>query len=215
MKFCNESAVAFNWEAENIPAIIEAWYPGQAGGTAIADVIFGDYNPGGRLPVTFYKSIDQIPAFDDYDMKGKTYRYFEGVPLYEFGYGLSYTTFEYKAENMPDAIKAGSAAEVSVTVSNTGKYDGDEVVQLYVSLPADKYRVPVRSLQGFKRIRLKAGESQKVSFSLKPEQMQTLDENNKPVIPEGDMLISVGGKQPDAKVIASRNVVQAKVKIGK
>ena len=101
----NGSALAVNWENENIPAILEAWYPGQAGGTAVADVIFGDYNPAGRLPVTFYKGIDQLPPFEDYDMKGKTYRYFEGEPLYEFGYGLSYTTFKYNFERIPSSLR--------------------------------------------------------------------------------------------------------------
>ena len=148
----NGSAVAFNWEAENIPSIIEAWYPGQSGGTAIADVIFGDYNPAGRLPVTFYKDINQIPAFDNYDMKGKTYRYFEGQPLYEFGYGLSFTTFEYKVKNIPSSVKTGENITVSVDVTNTGNMDGDDVVQLYVSLPDSKLQKPIRALQGFKRI---------------------------------------------------------------
>jgi beta-glucosidase len=209
----NGSAVTLSREAQDLPAIIEAWYPGQAGGTAIADVIFGDYNPAGRLPVTFYQSIDQIPAFDNYDMKGKTYRYFEGVPLYEFGYGLSYTTFAYKLEKAPTVIASGSSAEISVKVTNTGKRDGDEVVQLYISLPSGKYRVPVRSLEGFKRIHLKAGETKNIKFTLQPEQMQTFDENNRLIIPEGEMLVSVGGKQPDAKALTSKQVAQAKIKI--
>jgi len=211
----NGSAVAFNWEAKHLPAIIEAWYPGQAGGTAIADVIFGDYNPAGRLPVTFYQSINQIPAFDDYNMKGKTYRYFEGEPLYEFGYGLSYTTFSYEIEKAQEAVIPGSSMEISVKVTNTGKYDGDEVVQLYVSLPSGQDRVPIRSLKGFKRIHLKAGETKTVSFTLEPEQMQTVSDNGQFVTPEGEMLLSVGGKQPDAKALAAKQVVQKKVVIGK
>jgi beta-glucosidase len=212
----NGSAVAFNWEAEHLPAIIEAWYPGQAGGAAIADVIFGDYNPAGRLPLTFYKSIDQISAFDDYDMKGKTYRFFEGVPLYEFGYGLSYTTFSYEIEKAPETVKSGSSADISVKVTNTGKFDGDEVVQLYVSLPSGQYRVPIRSLEGFKRIHLKAGETKSVSFTLSPEQMQTFSENdNRFVTLNGEMLVSIGGKQPNDKALASKQVVQTKIKIGK
>ena len=211
----NGSAVAFNWEAQNLPAIIEAWYPGQAGGAAIADVIFGDYNPAGRLPVTFYQSIDQIPAFDEYDMKGKTYRFFDGEPLYEFGYGLSYTTFAYEIEKAPETVTPGSSAEISVKVTNTGKYDGDEVVQLYVTLPSGQYRVPIRSLEGFKRIHLKAGETKTVHFTLSPEQMQTLDENDRFITPNGEMLVSVGGKQPDDKALASRQVVQTKIKTGK
>jgi beta-glucosidase len=209
----NGSAVAFNWEAENISAILEAWYPGQAGGTAIADVIFGDYNPAGRLPLTFYKSIDQIPAFDEYNMKGKTYRYFEGKPLYEFGYGLSYSTFEYSIKHAPEAITAGEHIAVAVDVKNTGKMDGDEVVQLYVSLPDSKLQKPIRSLQGFKRIHLKAGETQTIEFKLKPEQFAARDNENVAVVEQGKVLLSIGGKQPDAKSIEDKKVIQQIVKI--
>jgi beta-glucosidase len=131
----NGSALAFNWEAEHIPAILEAWYPGQAGGTAIADILFGDYSPSGRLPVTFYKSVDQLPDFDNYCMEGRTYRYFKGVPLYEFGYGLSYNTYQYSEVFIPDEIEAGEELNVSVKVTNAGKMAGEEVVQLYLSHP--------------------------------------------------------------------------------
>jgi len=209
----NGSALAFNWEAENIPAILEAWYPGQAGGTAIADVIFGDYNPSGRLPLTFYKSIDQIPAFDEYDMKGKTYRYFDGKPLYEFGYGLNYSTFEYTMKDIPTEIITGEKINLSVDVTNTGKYDGDEVVQLYVSLPDSKLKKSIRSLQGFKRIHLKVGETQTVEFTLTPEQFAARDENNLAVVESGNVQISIGGKQPDAKSIANKKGVQFDVKV--
>lgn len=209
----NGSAVAFNWEAENIPAIVEAWYPGQAGGTAIADVIFGDYNPAGRLPLTFYKSIDQISDIEDYSMKGKTYRYFEGEPLYEFGYGLSYTNFEYKLKDVSSEIKAGDKIKVSVDVTNTGKKDGDEVVQLYVSLPDSKLRKPVRELQGFSRINLKAGETKTVDFELKPEQFSARDINNTETVEPGKVQLSVGGKQPDNKSITKKQVVQAIVNV--
>jgi beta-glucosidase len=151
----NGSAVAVNWAREHVPAIVELWYPGQAGGTALADVLFGDYNPAGKLPVTFYKSEDQLPAFDDYSMKGRTYRYFEGEPLYPFGYGLSYTTFTYS--NL-----VASSAKVTVDVKNSGKRDGEEVVQLYA-----KYPGVVRELLGFERVPLRAGEKKTVQFSLK------------------------------------------------
>jgi beta-glucosidase len=200
----NGSALAFNWETENIPAIIEAWYPGQAGGTAIADVLFGDYNPSGRLPLTFYKNINQISAFDEYAMKGKTYRYFEDKPLYEFGYGLSYTTFEYVLKSIPSEIKAGEKIKISVDVTNTGKLAGDEVVQLYVSLPDSKLQKAIRSLQGFKRIYLKAGETQSVEFELAPEQFAARDNRNLQVVEAGKVLISVGGKQPDIVSIANK-----------
>jgi beta-glucosidase len=209
----NGSAVAFNWEAANLPAIIEAWYPGQEGGAALADVIFGDYNPAGRLPVTFYKDVKQIPAFDNYDMEGKTYRYFKNTPLYEFGYGLSYTTFKYDIKSIPASIKAGEPVQVEVEVKNTGERDGDEVVQLYVSLPGSKLKTAIRSLQGFNRIHLKAGEAQTVSFTLSPDQIAGRDENNRAQVTKGKALISVGGKQPDPQALASKQVVQKAVEI--
>jgi beta-glucosidase len=209
----NGSPLTINWENENIPAIIEAWYPGQAGGTAIADVIFGDYNPAGRLPVTVYKSTEQIPAFDDYDMKGRTYRYFNGQPLYEFGYGLSYTTFEYAIKELPQSLKIGENLTLSVDVTNTGKRDGDEVVQLYVSLPDSKLQKPIRSLQGFQRITLKAGETKTVKFTLTPLKMSVRNSDNIALVESGTLLVSVGGKQPDKKALASKQVVQESVNL--
>ncbi|OPZ01100.1 MAG: Xylan 1,4-beta-xylosidase precursor [Bacteroidetes bacterium ADurb.BinA395] len=209
----NGSAIAFNWESENIPAILESWYPGQAGGTAIADILFGDYNPSGHLPLTFYKSIDQIPAFDVYDMKGKTYRYFNQKPLYEFGFGLSYSTFEYSKVAVPAEIKAGENIKVSVNVKNTSKISGDEVVQLYVSLPESKLQKPIRSLQGFKRVYLKVGETKTVEFELKPAQFAARDNNNVQIVEPGIVEISVGGKQPDESSILGKKVVKFRVKI--
>ncbi|MDR2292793.1 MAG: glycoside hydrolase family 3 C-terminal domain-containing protein [Prevotellaceae bacterium] len=208
----NGSALAINRENETMSAIIEAWYPGQYGGAAIADVLFGDYNPAGRLPVTFYKSINDIPEFTNYDMQGKTYRYFTGSPLYEFGYGLSYSDFEYSITNVPQTIKAGDTVTITAEVKNTGKIDGDEVVQLYVSLPADaSWKTPVRTLQGFKRINLKAGESKKVEFSLAPSQMTVRNTNNEAIIPSGTMHVYAGGKQPDKKALAAKKVAECKV----
>src|SRR5690606_8089326 len=158
----NGSALAVNWEHANVPAIVEAWYPGQAAGQAIADVLFGDYNPGGRLPVTFYQSVKDLPSFDDYLMSNQTYRYYKGKPLYPFGYGLSYTTFEYS-----DIQASGDASvRVSVTLKNTGSRAGDEVVQLYVSNAKQSTSSPIRTLRGFKRIHLQAGESKQVDFEL-------------------------------------------------
>jgi len=207
----NGSALALNWESENMPSILEAWYPGQAGGAAIADVIFGDYNPAGRLPLTFYKNINQIPAFDDYDMKGKTYRYFDGDPLYEFGYGLSFTTFEYTIINAPKTIQTGEKISVEVEVKNTGKRNGDEVIELYVSLPDSKYKKAIRSLQGFKRIHLMAGESRIVKFELKPGQFAARNNENVAIVEPGIIQLSIGGKQPDKKSIEYKQVVQLKV----
>lgn len=125
----NGSAIAVNWENENLDAIIAAGYPGQEGGNAVADVLFGDYNPAGRLPVTYYKSVDQLPAFENYDMEGRTYRYFKGEPLYQFGYGLSYTTFKYTDLKLAKKAKIGDAVTVKVKVTNTGKRAGEKVVQ--------------------------------------------------------------------------------------
>lgn len=207
----NGSAVAFNWEAENVPAILEAWYPGQAGGEAIADIIFGDYNPAGRLPVTFYKSVDQLPHFEDYSMKNRTYKYFNGEPLYEFGYGLSYTNFEYGNINVEDSYEAGSTIKLSVDVTNVGDYDGDEVVQLYVS--QDNEYAPIRSLQGFKRVTIKKSETKTVEFQLEPENIALFNPDGWKKVYEGNMQISVGGRQPNNKAIDNKQVVIADIEI--
>src|SRR5258705_6562790 len=143
------SALAVNWANENVPAILESWYPGEEGGNAVADVLFGDYNPGGRLPVTFYKSVDQLPPFTDYSMQGRTYRYFKGEPLYPFGFGLSYSNFKYDNLQISAAkVKAGDAVTITALVENAGPLAGDEVAQLYVSDLAASVPVPIRSLAG-------------------------------------------------------------------
>lgn len=209
----NGSALAFNWEAENLPAIVEAWYPGQAGGTAIADVLFGDYNPSGRLPITFYKSIDQIPAFENYDMKGKTYRYFEGEPLYHFGHGLSYSMFEYSWNSVPESVQTGDSLKVSVNVKNISNRAGDEIVQLYTSLQNTKLKVPLRSLQGFKRVHLNPGESKEISFILSPKQMSGRDDYNFSKVTSGQLTLSIGGQQPTKKINGSCEIVQKNIKI--
>jgi len=163
----NGSAVAVNWAKDNVPAIVEAWYPGQEGGTALADVLFGDYNPAGRLPVTFYKSTDQLPPFMDYAMKGKTYRFFAGEPLYAFGYGLSYTTFGYSNLNLPKTVPVGDEVKVSVDVQNLGTLAGEEVVQLYVKGRGTAGE-PIRQLEGFQRVALRPNEKKTVQLTLKP-----------------------------------------------
>ena len=166
---CTGSALALNWENENLDAILNAWYGGQEAGTAVADVLFGDYNPAGRLPVTFYKSIDQLPDFEDYNMQGRTYRYMTETPLYPFGYGLSYTSFAYKnAKLSKDKINANENLTVTLDIQNTGKTDGDEVAQLYIKNPNDP-KGPLKSLQGFKRTHIAAGETQTISFELTPK----------------------------------------------
>ncbi len=167
MVMLNGSAVAINWENKNIPAILEAWYPGQAAGHAVADILFGDYNPAGRLPLTFYKDVNDIPAFDDYNMEGFTYRYFKGQPLYPFGYGLSYTTFEYSDPKLSKAeITPGETFTVSVDVTNTGDMAGEEVVQLYIADQSSSEPRPVKDLRGFERIDLNTGETKTVEFEL-------------------------------------------------
>ena len=186
------SALAVNWANDHAPAILQAWYPGGEGGTAIADVLFGDYNPAGRLPVTFYKSVDQLPPFTDYSMQGRTYRYFKGEPLYPFGYGLSYTTFAYSNLRVK-SVKVGEPAKVVVDVTNTGERAGDEVVQLYLTDVAASAPVPIRTLVGFERISLQPREKRTVTFAITPRQMSLIDNNDKRVIEPGEFLISTGG----------------------
>jgi beta-glucosidase len=195
----NGSALAVNWEDKNIPAIVEAWYPGQAAGQAIADVLFGDYNPAGRLPVTFYKSVNDLPKFTDYNMTTQTYRYFKGEPLYPFGYGLSYTTFDYDALQVGEQSSTTDSVEVSVKVTNTGDMDGDEVVQLYLSNRSAAVRIPIRELKAFKRIHLNKGESQTVKFVLPPNAFSLITEKNERAVVPGKFEIAVGGGQPGSK----------------
>lgn len=187
------SALAVNWENENLPAIILAWYPGQAAGTALAEILFGDYNPAGRLPVTFNTGVGQLPPFEDYHMANRTYRYFEGKPLYPFGYGLSYTQFKFDdLKFSSNKIKADENLVVNVTVKNTGKRAGDEVVQVYISDVQASVPVAIKALKGFKRIHLKPGEEQTVSFTLEPEAFSLIDRNFKRVIEPGEFEIMVG-----------------------
>jgi beta-glucosidase len=166
----NGSALAVNWAHEHVPAIVEAWYPGQSGGTALADVLFGDYNPAGRLPVTFYRNVSDLPAFDEYAMAGRTYRFFTGTPLYAFGHGLSYTTFRYsklRTGTAPFGAKTFGTTDtlsIQVDVTNSGRRAGDEVVQLYVRHPSSKVSRPIRDLRGFARVTLKPGERRTVSL---------------------------------------------------
>lgn len=207
------SAIATPWESENIPAIVNTWYGGQSAGTAIADVLFGDYNPAGRLPVTFYKGDSDLPGFLDYGMEGRTYRYFKGEALYPFGYGLSYSTFNYSALQLPKTIAANKPVTVTVTVKNTGKRDGDEVLQLYVSHQT-KSKAPVRALKGFKRIALKAGETKTISFKLTPEELSLVNETTGNYYqPKGKVQISVGGGQPAVKNKTTSNVLSSFIQV--
>jgi beta-glucosidase len=193
----NGSPLAVNWADEHLPAILEAWYPGEAGGTAVADVLFGDYNPGGRLPVTFYKSQEDLPPFTDYAMAGRTYRYFENEPLYRFGHGLSYTRFVYQNLRLSsEQISTDEALRIEVEVENVGDRAGDEVVQVYVSDMAASTTVPIRQLQGFRRVHLAAGEKTAVSFTLEPAQLAMVDESGRRLLEPGAFELAVGGRQP-------------------
>ncbi len=193
----NGSALAVNWASEHANAILESWYPGEEGGAAIAETLSGKNDPGGRLPVTFYKSINQLPNFEDYSMKDRTYRYFTGKPLYPFGYGLSYTKFSYSNLTLPQTeIAAGDPLRAEVTVTNTGHVAGDEVVQLYLNFP-DVAGAPRIALRGFQRVHLEPGASQTVSFELGRRDLSMVTENGNPIVAQGDYTISIGGGQPD------------------
>ena len=196
------SALGIEWEAANIPAIINAWYGGQAAGTAIADVLFGDYNPAGRLPVTFYKSINDLPDFENYSMNNRTYRYFSGEPLFPFGYGLSYTSFKYGNLVIPATSTTNSDITFKVDVSNSGNMDGEEVVQVYLTHKNAGTKTPIRALKAFKRISLKAGETKSAEFNLGPKELSIVNEEGiREVIP-GEIEISVGGCQPSESALA-------------
>jgi beta-glucosidase len=199
----NGSALGVAWAAEHVPAIVEAWYPGEEGGTAIAEVLFGDYNPGGRLPVTFYRSVEDLPPFEDYDMEGHTYRYFRGEPVYAFGHGLSYTTFGYDNLRLSArSLAPGDPLTITVDVQNTGQCAGDEVVQVYLSDVEASVPVPIRQLVGFKRVHLEPGEMQTVSFTLEPDQFSLIDDAGRRTIEPGRFQIAVGGRQPAAADLA-------------
>jgi len=196
----NGSALGVNWAKEHANAILEAWYPGEEGGTAVADTLSGRNNPAGRLPITFYKDVSQLPEFENYAMKGRTYRYFEGTPLYPFGYGLSYTSFSYSGLSGPaEAVAAGDPAGFDVIVTNTGKIPGDEIAQLYLEFP-DVAGKPLRALRAFKRVHLEAGASQKVHFDLKARDLSMVTETGEPIVAEGKYSVSVGGGQPGTGV---------------
>lgn len=200
------SAIASPWESENIPAIVNAWYGGQAAGTAVADVLFGDYNPAGRLPVTFYRGDADLASFTDYSMANRTYRYFKGKPLYGFGYGLSYTTFKYDQVKSPAVITKGKPVQVSVRITNTGKTAGDEVAQLYVINQNPSIKIGLKVLKGFQRVNLKVGESKIVNFNLTPNDLCYVDESKGYLPLTGKIALSIGGCQPDETNPRSGNI---------
>jgi len=211
----NGSALGVNWAKAHANAIVEAWYPGEEGGSAVAETLSGKNNPAGRLPVTFYKDVSQLPPFDDYAMKGRTYRYFQGTPLYPFGYGLSYATFSYTGLKVsPDPLVAGKSLVAEVTVSNTGTRAGDEVVQLYLQFP-DLPGRPIRALRGFRRVHLAAKGSQKIRFELQPRDLSMVSESGVPIVAQGRYAVSVGGGQPnsDLPVITATFTMNGEMKL--
>ena len=196
------NSLAINWINEHVPGIIDAWYSGQEGGTAVADVLFGDYNPAGRSTLTFYNGLEDLPPFGDYDItKGRTYQYFTGKPLYAFGHGLSYTSFTYSNLKLNDI---GEKIKVSFDVKNTGKRDGDEVAQVYVKLPDMKIPMPIKQLKGFKRTSIKTGMTQSVEINMDKAQLRYWDEQeSKFVTPKGKYTIMVGASSDDIRLTQS------------
>ncbi len=199
---CAGSAMEVCWADRHADAILDAWYPGAQGGLALAETLFGENNPAGRLPITFYRGTEELPDFTDYSMKGRTYRYMEGEALYPFGYGLSYTTFAYSGLKLDQAeLKAGEPLNVRVTVQNAGDRDGDEVVQCYLRDEEASVTVPKWSLCAFQRIHLKAGESREVQLTVRPESMAVVLENGERVIEPGAFTLFAGGSQPDTRSV--------------
>ena len=196
------SSLAINWMDEHVPAIVNAWYPGEQGGTAVAEVLFGEYNPGGRLPVTYYNSLAEIPPFDDYDItKGRTYQYFKGKPLYPFGYGLSYTTFAYKNLQVNDN---GNNIKVSFELKNTGRMDGDEVSQVYVKIPSSGIVMPIKELKGFQRSTLKKGGTKNVEINIRKDLLRYWDDAMETFItPKGEYEFMIGTSSQDIKLAKS------------
>lgn len=193
------SAVAFPWAAANADAVIQAWYGGQETGNALVDILFGRYNPAGRLPVTFYRSTADLPDFRDYTMQGRTYRYYDGEVLYPFGYGLSYNSYTYGDLQLPDTVNTGDSIRVSVEVRNRGRRAGDEVVQLYTSRRGlISEEVPICALAGVQRIHFEPGERKTVTFVLTPEQLGYTDKQGNTITAPGRVRIWAGGRTPNA-----------------
>jgi len=198
----NGSALAVNWAQENADAIIEAWYPGEEGGNAVAEVMWGKYNPAGRLPVTFYKSVNDLPAFDDYTMKGRTYRYFDGKPLYAFGFGLSYTSFSYKKLDIAqEPLTVNDTILLKLTIMNEGMFDGDEVVQVYMKQPGGLKKQPLKSLVAFERVHFRKGETRNLNILIPVARLRhySLDTNNYAVA-KGNYEIMVGAASDDIRL---------------
>jgi beta-glucosidase len=211
----NGSALSVNWADDHANAILEAWYAGEEGGTAIAETLAGVNNPAGRLPVTFYKGVEELPPFEDYAMANRSYRYFTGEPLYPFGYGLTYSAFSYSSLKLSSAkLNAGDPLTVEVDVKNTSSRDGDEVVELYLNFP--KFAgAPLRALRAFSRVHLAGGESKHVTLTLGPRDLSYVDQTGDRLIAAGDYVVSVGGGQPgrSAAVVESHLSIQGELRL--
>jgi beta-glucosidase len=193
------NSMSIDWINKNIPAIVNAWYPGEQGGNAVADVLFGDYNPAGRLPITYYNNIGELPAMNDYDIsKGRTYQYFKGTPLYAFGHGLSYTKFEYS--NL-DVLQTDSTLHVGCTIKNAGNDDGDEVVQVYIQLPERNVPLPIKELKGFKRLNIERGEKKNVKIDIAVKSLRYWDESISAFVhPKGEYTLMIGASSDDIRM---------------
>lgn len=203
----NGSALAINWAKDNLPAIVEAWYPGGEGGNAVADILFGNYNPAGRLPVTFYRSVDDLPPFDDYSMKGRTYRYFEGEPLYAFGYGLSYTKFDYNSVSSDkSSFSPNDTIHLTLDLKNNGNYDGDEVVQVYSKQEKIMPDTPLQSLVAFKRVPTEKNKTKTIEFQIPVSRLKHFDSKT------GDYVVDKG--KYELLIGASSNDIRKSVYIG-
>jgi beta-glucosidase len=210
------SALAVTWADENLPAIIQGWYPGEEGGSAIASMIFGDFSPSGKLPITFYRTTEELPDFKDYSMKNRTYRYMENEALYPFGYGLSYTKFEYSNLSVSkDTIQAGKTVEFKAVVRNIGNYESDETVQLYLKDVEASVDVAKWQLRGIRKVHLKPGEEKEVSFELAARQMALINNDGKCILEPGDFEVFIGGSQPDERSLklANTNVLKGNFKV--
>lgn len=220
----NGSALAVNWANDHVPAILEAWYPGEEGGTAVADILFGDYNPAGRLPVTFYRSAADLPAFTDYSMTGRTYRYFTGKPLYSFGYGLSYTQFRYsRLHSFLRLVRSEPVVHVTVNVRNMGQRAGDEVAELYLrpdpatgltdGTVAAGQPMPRIELEGFQRVTLAPGQSKDIAFTLSRRQLRLVNPKGERTFNPGGWEVFVGGGQPtlDAPAGTESGILQTTI----
>jgi beta-glucosidase len=207
------SAIAMNWSKEHAAALLEAWYPGESGGEAIANILTGKTNPSGRLPVTFYASDSQLPRFTDYSMKNRTYRYFTGVPDYNFGYGLSYSTYSYSNLKLSSAsLAAGDPLTAEVKVTNTSSRAGDEVAQLYLVPPAGN-GYPLRSLEGFQRVHLGPQANAVLQFRLEPRELSEVDSDGHRAVRAGQYQIFVAGSSPESAAPAGSVGVSAKLAI--